>query len=227
MQRTKWALGLVMLVFGLLITTQMRVQQQVPKDPSRLRAEDLAQELKATQEKLAAAEKQRDQYSADLDKLRKAGSGGATVTVPQRDIPQEILAGSSDVVGPGAVITLVESPEAGAKARVRDEDIWSVVNELLAGGSEAISINGQRLTAVTGIRNVGQRVGIGRTIMSSPFEIAAIGDPAVLEAALRLRGGVVDTLQRWGIKVTIVRSDNVKIPANKTTPVFQYAKPAH
>jgi len=40
-----------------------------------------------------------------------------------------------------------------------------------------------------------------------------------------MRGGVVETLQFWGIQVSVKRQDVVNIPAFKGTYRFEYAKP--
>ena len=43
--------------------------------------------------------------------------------------------------------------------------------------------------------------------------IQAIGDSSVLEAALKMRGGVVDNLGLWGIEVKIKVEEEVVLPA--------------
>lgn len=224
-QRTQWALGIAMMVFGLLITTQFRVQRQMPLDPTRMRSEDLAAELRITQESLDAALEERDRLAKELDALRKAAA--------QQDISEaanttrlELLAGTVDTLGPGIIVTVEEAPAMRDKTSVQDEDLWLIVNELNAAGAEGIAINGQRLTSLSGIRNVGQRIMIYQTLTASPFEIVAVGDPAVLETALKMRGGVIETLGRYGIKVTVARSEQILLPAFRSTVEFRYAKPA-
>lgn len=223
--RTKWALGFVMMVFGLLLTTQFRVVRQTPVDPGKRRADELALELKASEEALKASEVQRAKLETELDQLRKAGSQAAPA--PPRDISGlELLAGTTEVQGPGLIVSLVESTEGTATVnRISDEDLWRVVNELLAAGAEAVAINGHRLTSITGIRNVGSRILVNNAMVSSPLEVQAIGSPAVLEASLKLRGGVAEFLEKWGIKVTMRRSESIRIPPVRVPPSFLYAKP--
>jgi uncharacterized protein YlxW (UPF0749 family) len=206
-----------MLVFGLLLTTQFRLQKQVPADPSRLRASDLAAEVKNLQEKLREVEKERDRLAAENERLKK----GEGIPLPDTT-PLEMLAGTIEVQGPGVIVELQTVP---GKGPILDRDLWQVVNELLAAGAEGIAVNGQRLTALSGIRTVDQRTLIYKTMTAAPYEIAAIGDPQVLESALRLRAGVVDQLNRYGIQVTIVRSDKIKLPAFRPVPNFLYARP--
>jgi len=223
--RTQWALGIAMLVFGLLLTTQFRVQKQIPLDPTRLRSDQLATELAVTQETLKAVQAERDRLAKELDELRKA-LAEQNATPPPDTTPLELLAGTVETRGPGVIVTVTEATDKATQTRVQDEDLWTVINELYAAGAEAIAVNGQRLTSISGIRNVGQRIMIYQTLTASPFEIAAIGDPAVLESALRMRGGVIETLDRYGIKVTVARSDQIILPAFRSIPEFRYAKKA-
>ena len=212
-----------MMVFGLLITMQMRVHQQVPTDTSRLRADELVKELKMKEEQLKQVTRDRDKLATELDKVRK---GTGEPTSPAVDlIPLELMAGTTEITGPGLIIMLSESAEAGAKARVQDEDLWLVVNELLAAGAEGISLNGQRLTSISAIRNVGQRIMIHQTMIHAPVEIHVIGDAAVMDAALRMRGGVMEAISRWGLKLTVAKRDNLRLPAFGGEPAFRYAQP--
>jgi len=215
-----------MMVLGVLLTTQFRLSQQQEPPPltGGLRAEEMAMALQAAERALRASDEERARLSFELEQIRRAAED--LTPVPTRDISSlEILSGSVEVQGPGVIVTMVEASEAIAvKARVSDEDIWRVMNELLAAGAEAISVNGERITSVTGIRNVSQRILINSTMISSPIEVRAIGDPVVLEASLRLRGGVVEVLDRWGIKVTVRKSDKVVIAAMRP-PILLYAKP--
>ena len=108
---------------------------------------------------------------------------------------------------------------------IRDDDILKVTNELRAAGAEAIAINEQRLVAMTEIRTAGNAIAINNTYHSAPYQIKVIGDPATLENSLKMKGGVADTLEFWGIKMAIVRSELVKIPAYKGIINYEYGKP--
>lgn len=221
----RWAIGFVMMMLGLLLTTQFKVSKQKEQfiDPGKLRAEELTVQLQAAEKSLRASEAERERLSAEVETLRKTAS--APVPVPQRDLSHlEILAGTIAIQGPGVAVTLAEAPGV-ARARVSDEDIWRVLNELLAAGAEGLSVNGERITSITAIRNVGTRIMVNQKMTSTPIEVLAVGDPAVLEAALKLRGGVVDVMERWGVKVTITRHQDLVLPALRTPPELRFAKP--
>jgi uncharacterized protein YlxW (UPF0749 family) len=86
-------------------------------------------------------------------------------------------------------------------------------------------MNEQRLIASSEIRCAGPTLSVNNTRYSPPYEIRAIGEPQTLENSLRMRGGVMETLQFWGIQVVVKKQDEVKVPAYKGTFRFEYAKP--
>jgi len=223
-KKTYWALGVVMLFLGLMLTIQFRITSERHIDPTRLRIDELIAALTDREAELAAAEERIRALEREVSELRRSLNSPAQEAELER---LRLLAGTTAVTGPGVVVTLSETPEAvTAKNRVADEDIWRVVNELYTAGAEAIAVGGVRLTSVSGIRNVGERILVGETMIAPPVEIHAIGDPAVLDASLKLRGGVIDLLARWGIKVTVVKSDSLTLPPLKTAPAFMHAKSA-
>lgn len=108
---------------------------------------------------------------------------------------------------------------------IHDEDILRIVNELRAGGAEAIAINDQRLIGTSEIRCSGPTITVNGKVFGAPFTVKAIGDPKTLNSALTMRGGVVDSLKHWGIKVTIKQEEDVAIPAFTGTFREEHMKP--
>ena len=108
---------------------------------------------------------------------------------------------------------------------IHDEDILRVVNELRAGGAEAIAINDQRLIGTSEIRCSGPTITVNGKVFGAPFIVTAIGDPDTLNSALTLRGGVVDSLKHWGIKVTVKKEQSVAVPAFTGTFKSDYSQP--
>ena len=91
-------------------------------------------------------------------------------------------------------------------------------------GAEAISVNGQRLTGISEIRCAGPTLSVNNVRSSAPFEIRAIGDKKSLENALRMRGGVAETLGVWGIQLDIKASNDVYIPPYRGSIRQSYAR---
>ena len=120
--------------------------------------------------------------------------------------------------GQGVIVTMDDSTRAFNAGEnpnlyvIHDDDILRVINELKAAGAEAISINGQRLTATSEIRCAGPTLSVNNVRSAPPYEISAIGDKKTLENSLKMRGGVEDTLKVWGIQLEIKVSDEIYIP---------------
>ena len=71
---------------------------------------------------------------------------------------------------------------------------------------------------------------LGRRLLYSvklapPFIIQAIGDPDTLETSLKMRGGVIESLQVFGIQVNIKKQDKVEVPAYTGPIQFKYFQP--
>jgi len=95
------------------------------------------------------------------------------------------------VAGPGVTVTLTDAPLTVKPAGVADEllivhqqDIQAVADALWEGGAEAMTIQGQRVTALTGIKCVGNTVVLHGVPYAPPYVITAIGDQAALAASL-------------------------------------------
>ena len=128
-----------------------------------------------------------------------------------------MMAGVVPVEGPGIVVTMQDSQNAANSPDVtnyivHERDVRLVVNELRAAGAEAISINGQRLVSNSAIRCVGPTIIVNGIKSAAPFVISAIGDPNTLENALKLPGGVLQTLQDF-VQIEVTKKEHVQLPA--------------
>ncbi|MDR7865847.1 MAG: DUF881 domain-containing protein [Sporomusaceae bacterium] len=216
------AIAAVCVVLGIMLAVQFRTTQDIKASVPFQRVEELSQQLNKV-------EKEREALLSEVHALRNATGNEAY----SRELQQiKMKAGLVPLQGPGIVVSIDDSKRPTKPGEnpnlflIHDDDILKVINELRAAGGEAISINGQRLIATSEIRCAGPTLSVNNARYSPPYEISVIGEPQTLESSLKLRGGVVETLQFWGIQVTIKRQDIVKIPAYKGALTFQYAKPA-
>jgi len=218
--KEKFFMFLVCLIVGTMISTQFRSAEHAKQSVNQQRAEDLA-------EKLKNAEKENKELTNKLEELEVQGAGGD----PKLLNDLKIKAGEVALTGPGVIVTVDDSqvkPKNGENPNlyvIHDDDLLRLLNELRAAGAEAIALNKERMLDVSEVRCAGPTVSVNNTRFTPPYEIRAIGDPKTLESALRLRGGVVETLKFWGINVNVKRSDKVEVPAFKGTRHFEFAKP--
>lgn len=103
-----------------------------------------------------------------------------------------IVSGVTPVEGEAYVLTFSDSqqatqdPAAYPLERVQAIDLQIVVNALWAGGAEAITVNGTRVSGSGAIRGAGSAVLVDLVPVTSPYEVLAIGD---VDAVRRSVGG--------------------------------------
>lgn len=110
-------------------------------------------------------------------------------------------------------------------ATVEAIDLAGIVNELWAGGAEAIAIGGRRVLARSAFRQSGPRIVLDGTPLRPPYVIQAIGQADEMEAVLRVRGGFVDGLRAVGVTVRVERLSVLRLPAYAGPLVFRWAEP--
>ena len=214
MHRGQIALALVCVILGLMLAVQFRTTNGIRNTVNMQRVEDMAQ-------RLAQSEQDKDDLQKELQMYRKEGGVAG--------LEQELT--KAEMHGPGISITISDgkkTPTNGESANlylIHDEDLLKVINELRASGTEAISINDQRVIATSEIRCAGPTISVNNTRSAEPFEIKAIGDARTMQSALMMKGGVVETLGFWGIDVRINQQKDITIPAYSGAMHFAYAQP--
>ncbi|MBA1333690.1 MAG: Division initiation protein [Firmicutes bacterium] len=223
------SIGIVCLALGLMLALQFRNVQNYGGIMSVQRAQELATELKQVKgQRDSLQQKVREYESRILQYEESAAKVSSVAEDMKKDLEKaRLLAGLTDVEGPGITVTLTEAqPNQEFNVfYIHYDKLLRVVNELNSAGAEAISINEQRVIAMTEIRLAGSHININYQRFAPPFVFKAIGDPQTLEAALKLKGGIAEELEFYGISVTIKREQEVFIPRYSKVLEFKYAKP--
>jgi len=226
------AIALVCVVLGIMLSMQFKIIKSGGAVTIQ-RIEDLTAQIKAL-------EKERNDLREEVKSLEtkinqfelSASQTNTAIEIMKKDLENaKLLAGLTDVEGPGIIVTLNDSKRSIKPGEdpnlflIHDDDLLKVLNELRAAGAEAISLNEQRIVSTTEIRCVGPTINVNSIRFAPPYVFKAIGNPDNLEAALKLRGGVIDTLEYWGIEVSIKKADRIVIPKYTGSLKFEYAKP--
>ena len=131
-------------------------------------------------------------------------------------------AGTGAVQGPGVVVEVddaengTDGGSSGAVTNVLDIDLQQVVNGLWAAGAEAVSINDQRVTAMTAIRSANDVILVNFRPLEPPYEVRAVGDSRTLGSRfLEGPGGqwLLDASSTAGIQFDIRNVDSLTLPA--------------
>lgn len=218
-KKGKFFTFLVCLIMGVMVSTQFRSAEYARHSINQQRAEDLAEKLKTT-------EKENKKLKEQVENLQAQAPG--TDSKVLEDL--KVQAGLTPLQGSGVLVTVDDSKVQAKPGEnpnlyiIHDDDLLRLLNELKAAGAEALAINQERLLDISEVRCAGPTVSVNNTRFTPPYEIRAIGNPKTLESALRLRGGVVETLKFWGIQVDVKPQDKVVIPAFKGARHFEFAK---
>jgi uncharacterized protein YlxW (UPF0749 family) len=225
--------GLLGAMLGLSVRTQTAKQQQDKLD--RLQGNEFLVQANADLQRRVA------QLQKDNEKLvATVPSDGPRLKMLSKDLGKaQFFAGLTDVKGPGVIVTLNDSkqpfptgqlpPGMAPPNLVHDIDINQVVNELKAAKAEAISINDQRLVAISPVRCAGPTVYVNDTPQTPPYIIKAIGDPKNLVSALNLPGGIADQMRSIDKSMFKVEKSPkpLVIPAYSGALEPRYAVPAN
>jgi uncharacterized protein YlxW (UPF0749 family) len=141
-----------------------------------------------------------------------------------------ILSGAVEVHGPGVKLVVNDAKEASGggngdprqtsgfsdTGRVRDRDMQRVVNGLWQSGAEAITVNGQRLTALSAIRAAGDAILVDNRPLVPPYTVLAVGDGERLSRRFQdsADGLYLHALQEnYGIRTAISTQKDLRLPA--------------
>ncbi|WP_107465463.1 DUF881 domain-containing protein [Streptomyces sp. MA5143a] len=221
-------LGLAVgLVLAALVVTVGAAQARISAPALAKEREELIDRI---HQQTAAADKLEDSVddlrddvgARQREALKDGGSG-------QGDLV-DILSGAVEVHGPGVKLVVNDSKSASQggdgdpretsgfsdTGRVRDRDMQRVVNGLWASGAEAVSINGQRLTALSAIRAAGDAILVDNKPLVPPYTVLAVGDGQRLSTRFQNSpdGLYLHALQEnFGIRTSISAESDIKVPA--------------
>ncbi|MEA4925013.1 MAG: DUF881 domain-containing protein [Syntrophomonadaceae bacterium] len=228
-KNSKIAIMAVCLLVGILMAIQFRTSQSYDVNLRGTRSDEMAFKINSLiQEKNALSQ----EVVSLREKLTKMGNGDQITAELQSELKKaNMTAGLTAVRGPGIIVTLNDIPHVLQRGEdpnyylVHDRDIADIVNEMRASGAEAISINNERVTAVSEIRCAGTTIMVNKNRITPPFEIKAIGNPKNLESGLSILGGKLWLLSSDGFPTKLEQKDSIDIPPYKGTLKFEFASP--
>ena len=196
------------------------------------RTTDMISMVSVGSQRNAALAQQVSAARAEVDRLSSAtGESGVT---PEELEKAAAAAQTTPVTGPGVIVVLDDAPSSVSPPDVdpdllvvHQQDIQAVVNALWEGGAEAMTIQGQRVIATTGIKCVGNTVVLHGIPYAPPYRIEAIGDQNALEAALlssEYVSNYQDYVAAYGLGYQ-QRRGNLAFPAYTGGIELQYARP--
>ena len=220
------ALTVICACLGMMIGLQYNTVKVQSGATENARVSELSASLRQLEEENAALEAKVSEQETIIKEYEEEGlTTTAVQTLEKENALLREFAGLTEMTGEGITVTMRDSSTTSGGDRnaylVHAEDILQVVNELNVAGAKAVSVNGQRVVAQSGITCAGTVITVNGVRLAAPFEIRALGDSTVLESALRFPDGIVDDLSLWGIEITIKAGTDVTVPAYKQTVLWQ------
>jgi uncharacterized protein YlxW (UPF0749 family) len=205
-------------LFGLLVYTAASQTTRNATTEERDRAQ-LIQQVNAKRSNLDAryaevARLRRDNKALDNQFLIGSRSGSGVFATLQR---LSTLTGATRIAGPGVRVVVDDAPNATSdRNKVLDSDLQKLVNGLWESGVEAISINGQRVTNLSSIRQAGAAINLNYRPLTAPYTVLAIGDPKTIPSrfAETTHGATwFDLEQQVGLRFSMKSDSSLTLPA--------------
>ncbi len=227
----RWAAVAMLGLLGFLMVTQVRASRHIREQPE-VRTRNLYALATMLRQEREARRQLEEQVAALQERVREmeqAAASGRTAAQALRAQVEElrVALGLVPVEGPGVAVRVAEprQPPPQGPVVVQYQDLVVLANELWAAGAEAVAVNGQRVVATSGFSQVGGTILVNMRRLSPPYVLEAIGDPATLEGALNIRGGVVEALRGLGLQIRVERRARVRLPAFQGTWKLEHARP--
>jgi uncharacterized protein YlxW (UPF0749 family) len=222
--QSRLVIAAVALGIGFLVAVQVVGSDRTPL--SRLaaeRPEDLTRILADLNDE---ADRLARQVSALRVKLLRYRGSARAEELALRDATEtladlQVLSGQVAVEGPGLKIVIDD-----AARKVGWEALLDLVQELRDAGAEAVAVADVRVVASTWFGPAEGGVLVDGRRVSPPYELAVIGPPDGLEAALDIPGGplsVIAALSR--VDVEVRSAERLTLPPTAAPVSFRYARP--
>lgn len=210
---------LVLAVFGLLVYT---AASQTTRNAVSEAAErgQLIKQIQARRTSVGSRQDEVNALRSTNSRLQQAyvtssQSGSSLFTTVQR---LSVLSGASKVRGQGVRVVVDDAVNAVSdRNRVLDSDLQKLVNALWESGAEAISINGQRVTNLTSIRQAGEAINVNYRPLTAPYTVLAIGNSKTIPSrfAETTHGATWFDLQRQvGLRFDMTAASSLTLPAS-------------
>ncbi|MFD6179539.1 MULTISPECIES: DUF881 domain-containing protein [unclassified Isoptericola] len=228
--RASATVACVLAASGLLFTASAQLADTKDgRDP-----QDLAELVTTESDRVSDLTDRMNELEAEIDDLGKKAGADLPTRSATLVADESVVTGALPVSGPGLRVALDDAPASsqsisGARPDdlvVHQQDVQHVINALWAGGAEAMTLQGERVTATSAFRCSGNILLLHGKVFSPPYVIEAVGDPQELRASLDADPGVAIYQQYvdwvalgWSVK----DAGSLELPAYTGSSEMKYA----
>lgn len=204
MRRRQWGVAVVCMLIGIGTVAVVR-GQDTDEFLASAREPDLVRLLDDLQARQSRLDGEILRLQGAEQRLRSGTSAEALQETQERADDLRVLAGTTAVRGPGIKMR-IDGEDAFFAS-----DLLNTVQELRDAGAEAIEVSGVRVVVNTWFTDAADGISVSGTVLRPPFEIIAIGGPSTMATAMRIPGGVADTVESQDGSLVITELDKVEI----------------
>lgn len=207
------SLIVVGMILGMLMSIQFKsIKHQNGGTTTIKKGEQLTRELESLKRKELKLKNEIQQTKETIQKYKEESNNKKQEKISLEIKKYETLSGYTDVEGPGIEMTISTKPNSANSIIYNFDLILSIINKLNSAQAEAISINNQRIVNDSYIKLEGDFLKINDITITEPIKIKAIGNKETLEAALKIKYGVIWEIEKYyNTNVEIIQKDNIKI----------------
>lgn len=211
-------------ILGLLIAIYIKTLNPNKVYITLEEKKDLEHEIDIQKKEIDKLKELKKEYEKSLDEYTNTLSNKEEV---KNLMEEELISlkedtGDIKVSGSGIIITIKDSDNELKENQnpneliVHDIDILRIVNDLKKSGARAISINGERLLALSKIKCSGATIKVNNTTYGQPFVIKAIGDLSTLKASVVSPESYTHILQEvYGISIKVEEKNDIIVNSFK------------
>lgn len=218
-QSRKYFAVLLTFILGIFITIAIKQNDQ-PELLTSVREDELVLILDDLTKQKDDLEAELIRQTQVLESLKNGSNVEARKAAQDRIDQLILLSGTAPVSGRGIQVLIT-----GDLYSVNSFTILDTVQELRDAGAVAIEINGVRVINSTFFSDNNDGISVNLTQIRSPYKITALGDPETLATALKIPGGMSETVTTSGGNVVINEFSSLDIQASVPLTTPQYAVP--
>ncbi|MCK9794206.1 DUF881 domain-containing protein [Isoptericola sp. 4D.3] len=228
--RASVTVACVLAASGLLFTASAQLADTKDgRDP-----QDLAELVTTESDRVADLTERMNALEAEIDDLGEQVGTDLPTRGVELASKESVVTGARAVTGPGVRVALDDAPASSQSIPgvrpddlvVHQQDVQHVINALWAGGAEAMTLQGERVTATSAFRCSGNILLLHGKVFSPPYVIEAVGDPTALRSSLDADPGIAiykDYVDWVALGWSVKESDDLDLPAYTGSSEMKYA----
>lgn len=228
-KKVQWSIGILCLILGIMFAIQYKATSFYEASLLPPRIEDLTAQLNSITNERNAVEQKVASLNQQSESIRNNDKLMARLQKKLQSV--KMAGGLYPVQGPGIciTITITKSPtsfqmdDSNNGSFEEAFDLLILINELKASGAEAISINDERITAMSEIYWTGTMIVVNEKPIKAPYRILAIGDCNNLEKGMSLTGGYLYYL-KFRKQIELKKVNQITMPAFNGSTQMNFAR---